>query len=220
MDVFPEAVSTFADSFDSLAALITVFSLIALVAAEGAILYACFRFRRGRKPQAEHFTGERWKHVKWVAIPVLIVAVMDFTIDARTHDVWVEMEEHIPEEATWIEITGQQFGWIFVLPGLDGRLETDDDVTTAAELHVPVDTDIAFMLRSRDVLHSFWVPALRLKLDAIPGRTMRGWFRARTTGTYDLGCAELCGAGHGVMAGKLHVHTPEDYRAWLSQQSD
>jgi cytochrome c oxidase subunit 2 len=75
---------------------------------------------------------------------------------------------------------------------------------------------VAFQLESRDVLHSFWVPSLRLKQDAVPGRTIHGWFRATKTGTFDISCAEICGTGHTSMRAALVVQTPEEFDRWVA----
>ena len=68
------------------------------------------------------------------------------------------------------------------------------------------------------MIHSFWVPQLRLKQDAVPGRKIKGWFEATKAGDYPIGCAEICGVGHGNMMGTLHVYAPEDYEKWLASQ--
>jgi cytochrome c oxidase subunit 2 len=81
--------------------------------------------------------------------------------------------------------------------GPDGVLDTADDIRTVGELHVTVNTTYHFELMSRDVVHSFAVPAFRLKQDALPGRTITGWFRPNRVGTYDIQCTQMCGMGHG-----------------------
>ena len=88
------------------------------------------------------------------------------------------------------------------------------------ELHVTVNTTYHFELMSRDVVHSFAVPAFRLKQDALPGRTITGWFRPNRVGTYDIQCTQMCGMGHGLMAGRIIVETPQDHAAWLMRNSN
>jgi cytochrome c oxidase subunit 2 len=98
-------------------------------------------------------------------------------------------------------------------------LDTSDDIQTLNQLTIPVARKIQFELLAEDVLHSLWIPNLRLKQDAVPGRTIRGWFEATKEGTYPIACAELCGSGHGTMKGELHVLGPPDYEKWLKENS-
>ena len=93
----------------------------------------------------------------------------------------------------------------------------DDDVELGNELHVPVNQNILVDLTSKDVLHSFFLPVVRLKQDVVPGRTIRAWFNATVPGRYELPCAELCGFGHYTMRGFLIVHSPEDYAKWVAE---
>ena len=86
------------------------------------------------------------------------------------------------------------------------------DIRTIDELHVKVDTVYHYELGARDVLHSFSVPVFRLKQDAVPGRIIKGWFKANKTGEWDIQCAEICGIGHGLMGARIAVETPEQHR--------
>ena len=103
--------------------------------------------------------------------------------------------------------------------GSDGKLGTDDDIKTVDELHIEVGKAYHYKLESRDVLHSFSVPVFRLKQDAIPGRVITGWFEATGTGSYDIQCAEICGIGHGVMAGRIVIESAEQHAAWISERT-
>ena len=109
----------------------------------------------------------------------------------------------------------QQWTWTFVHAGLDGRLDTADDVITTDSRHVVAGRTYRYELESKDVLHSFFVPVFRLKQDAIPGRTIFGWFKPTRPGIHDIRCAEICGIGHGVMEGTLVIETAEQHAAWL-----
>jgi cytochrome c oxidase subunit II len=114
-----------------------------------------------------------------------------------------------------VRVIGQQWAWSFQQPGPDGVFDTTDDIRTVGELHVVVDTTYQFELMSRDVVHSFAVPAFRLKQDALPGRVINGWFRPSRVGTYDIQCTQMCGIGHALMAGRIVVETPQQHAAWL-----
>src|SRR5439155_1502252 len=114
-----------------------------------------------------------------------------------------------------MRVTAQRFTWGVQYPGPDGQFDTADDVHLNEELHVPVDKVVHITLTSKDVIHSFFLPNLRLKQDAMPGRSIALWFQATKAGVYPLPCAELCGFGHTGMMGRLVVHTPEEYEVWV-----
>ncbi len=119
-----------------------------------------------------------------------------------------------------VEITGRQFEWRLRYAGADQKIGTPDDVHGVNELHIPVDEDIVVALKSEDVLHSFFLPNLRLKQDIVPGMKQFMWFRATRSGTYDIVCAELCGWGHYKMRGRLVIESREDFDRWLQAERD
>ena len=147
----------------------------------------------------------------------------------------------VPEDATEIEVVGQQWQWSFRLPGKDGKLGIadtrnvspdnplgldpadpngqDDVVVEGGELHLPVGKPVKALLRSIDVLHDFYVPEFRAKMDMVPGMVTYFWFTPTRTGTFEILCAELCGVGHNFMRGIVMVDTEQDYQAWLQEQS-
>ena len=98
-------------------------------------------------------------------------------------------------------------------------LDTADDITTVDELHVEVGKTYHFQLEATDVIHCFSVPVFRLKQDAVPGRTITGWFKPTRVGEFDIQCAEMCGIGHGVMAARIHIETQEQHAAWVGENS-
>ena len=131
---------------------------------------------------------------------------------------------NVPDDATEVEVVGQQWQWSFRLPGADGKLGLsdtrhvsrrqsarasiaddpngqDDVVVEAADLHLPVGKPVKMLLRSIDVLHDFYVPEFRAKMDMIPGSVTYFWFTPTRTGTFEVLCAELCGQGHAYMRG-------------------
>lgn len=118
-------------------------------------------------------------------------------------------------KAPLAEVTGRQFEWRIRYAGRDGILGTRDDVHTVNELVVPVDDDVVLVIKSQDVLHSFFLPNLRVKQDVVPGMQQYVWFRANRTGTYDIVCAELCGWGHYKMRGWLEVTSAAKFDEWL-----
>ena len=109
--------------------------------------------------------------------------------------------------------------WYMIYPGPDNELGTEDDLELENELYVPEDKLVQILLTSKDVIHSFFIPNLRQKQDAVPGRTIDTLkFQATEPGRYEIPCAELCGFGHAEMRGYLIVKTQEEYDAWVKEQ--
>ncbi len=133
--------------------------------------------------------------------------------------VWHDVKQQLPEADYTVRVIGQQWAWVFQHPGGDGELDTADDIYTTDDLYVQNGRTYHFQLTSRDVLHDFSIPVFRLKQDAVPGRTITGWFHPTQAGTYDIQCAEICGIGHGVMAGRITVQDDSEHAAWIAANS-
>ena len=189
--------------------------------AEGVFFWLIFRFRARDGQRAQYITGEEKKQMRFISWPHYLVLVCDVFIVVGAVRVWVEVKQDLPSEAEsqHVRVVSQQWAWSFVHPGADGKLDTADDIRTVDELHVQVGQKYIYELESRDVLHSFSVPVFRLKQDAIPGRVISGWFEATKTGTHDIQCVEICGIGHGMMAGRIVIESPEQHAAWIAAQT-
>jgi cytochrome c oxidase subunit 2 len=145
------------------------------------------------------------------------------------------------KEALVVHVVAQQFSFNYHLPGPDGQfgrrdvsfvtnanpLGLDpndpagkDDIVTTGELHVPVNRPVIAELSSKDVIHDYFLPGMRIGGDAIPGSLIPIWFTPVKTGTYEAICAQLCGLGHYGMKGTLVVDTPQDYEAWLKERAE
>ena len=120
-------------------------------------------------------------------------------------------------QQSFARITARQFEWDIRYAGVDGLLDTEDDVLTTNFLLLPKGELVVLELRSQDVIHSFFAPNFRIKQDILPGRTHYIWFEATEEGKYEFLCAELCGWGHFKMAGELHVVTAEESKEWLTR---
>lgn len=212
---FPEAASTYAGDLDWLFLLITIIVGVWFIAAELLLVYAAVKFRRKEGVRAAYLPGRSLRAMSVVLIPCAIVLCLDLVIDGVAAPVWHNIKEKIPESKHLVRITGGQWFWQFTLPGADGKLDTADDVTSVNELHVPAGEIVQFELTAKDVLHSFFVPQLRLKQDAIPGRRIRGWFEVTKTGKFEIVCAEICGLLHTNMRGTMVAESPEAYQKWL-----
>ena len=151
--------------------------------------------------------------VVWTILPaatLLFIAIYQM-------NAWAEVKIRKPGMPPTVEVTARQFEWRLRYPGADGQIGTRDDIHHVNDLHVPVDTDVLVELKSADVLHSFFLPHVRIKQDAVPGSKIPVWFRAGEIGTYDIVCAELCGWGHYKMKGRLTVESKRDYEDWLKR---
>jgi cytochrome c oxidase subunit 2 len=215
MEIMPKVLSSYANQIDDLGFLITVLVGIGFFLAQGVLFYSIFKFRAKKGEKAAYILGDRWGQLKWVFIPVFFVVVGDFFVDLKTTSVWALIKQELPETDFQVRIIGSQYSWNFITPGLDGKFGTSDDISTVGELHVPVNKKIVFFLEAKDVVHSFSVPVLRLKQDALPGRTIKGWFDVLESGKYDIMCTQICGTGHSQMQALLVVQDPADYEAWV-----
>jgi cytochrome c oxidase subunit 2 len=146
-----------------------------------------------------------------------------------------------PEDAAEVEVLGKQWEWNFRLPGKDGKLGktsiafvnddnlfgvdpkdpngSDDILIEGDALHLPLGKPVKALLRTNDVLHDFYVPQFRAKMDIVPGMVTYIWLTPSRTGTFDVMCAELCGVGHHIMRGEVTIDNESDYQAWLAEQS-
>ena len=218
-----DAASSYASEIDNLILLILVLVGFWFLLTEFVFFWLIFRFRKKDGVRSQWVTGELKTEKRWITIPHLLVLVCDVFIVVGAVRVWYDVKQNLPEEESGptqtVRVVGQQWAWSFEHPGPDGELGTDDDIRTVDELRLEVDKLYHYKLTARDVLHSFSVPAFRLKQDAIPGREITGWFRPTKTGTYDIQCAEICGIGHGIMAARVVIETPEQHAAWMARHA-
>ncbi len=212
--------STYAQSIDHLFLLIAALVGFWFIVAETVFFWLIFTFRKKEGHPTQHITGEEKHLVRWITIPHFLVIVCDIVILIPAIMVWYNVKEAMPPAQQTVRVIGQQWAWSFQQPGPDGILDTADDIRTVGDLHVTVNTTYHFELESRDVVHSFAIPSFRLKQDALPGRTITGWFRPNRVGTYDIQCTQICGIGHAMMAGRIIVETPQDHAAWLMHNSN
>ena len=213
------AASSYAADVDFVFTLIFALVGFWLLLCEGVLLGLVVRFRRREGRPAQWITGEIPSQKRWVSIPHLLVLACDLVIIFFAVRVWYEVKQDLPPAEATVRVIAQQWAWSFEHPGPDGRLDTADDIRSVDELHVEKDKLYHFELSSRDVLHSFSVPAFRLKQDVIPGREITAWFEPTRPGTYDLQCAEICGIGHALMPARVVVETAAQHAAWMSRHA-
>ena len=191
-----------------------------LVLVSGALVYALIRFRRRgeQEPLPKQVHGNTRLEIAWTIAPTVLLLILAVPMLAALIDLGGEAGE----DALQVTVTGQRFSWVFEYPEL---LDADGaPLVTFGELHVPVEREIAVNLESVDVIHSFWVPKLAGKLDAIPGRTNRMKFTVDKPGTYagpvtySGQCAEFCGIGHSEMKFAVIAYSEADFQAWVEEQ--
>lgn len=218
MSWFPENVSTFGGDIDSLFYLVFYVTGFWFILTEALLAYFAIRYRRRQGRRAIGVHGDTPRQAAWILVPAFIVLSLDLGIDFAGDGVWNTIKSSPPPAAIELRVTGKQFNWEITYPGPDGKFGTDDDLTTENKMEVPVNRTVVLDLSSKDVIHSFSVPSLRLKQDIIPGREIRAWFRATKVGTYGIACTQLCGFGHYTMHGDLIVMSPKDYLVWQQEQ--
>ena len=211
----PEGVSSYAGRIDGLFRLILWITGTIFVIVELLLLFFVVRYRHRDGRRARYTHGSNRIEVIWTIVPAVICVVLALLSRAT----WADIKQHMPHDAVQIEVTGEQFAWNILYPGPDGRFGTADDIASLNQLHFPVGKPVVVTLRSKDVIHSFFLPEFRVKQDAVPGMSTRIWFDATRTGHWEIACAELCGLGHYRMKGFVTVETPEEFEKWLSDQS-
>ena len=210
----PENISTYGAEIDSLFYLIyyictAVFLLVTVLLVTFLVMY---RERPGHRARYSH--GNTALEMTWTIVPALILVIVTFL----SIPTWSKVKTRIPESDLHVRITAKQFNWEVTYPGPDGKFDTADDQTLDNEVHVPVGKPVVLHLRSKDVIHSVFIPTARFKQDAVPGHEILQWVQVTKPGKYEIPCAELCGFGHSGMKGYLFVHTPEEYQQWVKEK--
>ena len=234
----PEAISEAAHRVDGGILLTMAVTGVAFFLAQGLLGYCVLRFRDRGDGRARYIHGNNLVEVGGM----VLTAVVFVALAIRGQGVWASVHlTQSPAHAFRVEITGEQFIWNVRYPGPDGRLgRTEpryyekigntvgivpddpagaDDIITLNNLAVPVNTPVELTLRSKDVLHDFYLPNLRIKQDAVPGLAIPLRFTATKVGDYPVACAELCGHSHYNMRATLKVMEPDALQAWLREMA-
>ena len=215
----PENISTYGGKIDRLFYVILWLTGIIFFGVQGALLFFLFRYRSRPDAKAAYIHGNTKLEIIWTTIPAIILIAL-FILSQK---IWVEVKSQVPANAIPIEIQAEQFAWNVIYPGPDGKFGTADDIKTINQLHIPVGKPVRARLTSigkdgkHPVIHSFFLPELRLKQDVVPGLAIDVWFEATRTGKYEIACSQFCGIGHYRMRGFLSIHSPEGFGAWLKE---
>jgi len=207
---FPEDASTQAGPIDRLYDVLIWSSVPIFVLVTMIVLFSAWKFRM--RPGEEQLDGppihgNTRLEVIWTAIPAIILVLLC----AYAWIVLVDIEEARADEMR-VNVVGQQFAWTFEYPQADG------EPIKSTQLYLPVNRPVRFYVKALDVIHDFWVPAFRMKIDAVPGIETRYRVTPTRLGTYPVVCAELCGLGHAVMRAQTRVVTPAEFNTWLAEQ--
>lgn len=203
-------------------------------------IYVLVRFRRSRHPVADHEGVKSGisTHLEFAVVLIEAVLLIGFAIP-----LWAKRVNSFPEDkdAIVVHAVGQQFNWNYQMPGPDGVFgrrdiglvtnsnaigldysdpAAQDDITAGGELHVPKDRPVIIELSSKDVIHNFALPHMRIAQDAIPGQIIPMWFKPVKTGSFEVICGQLCGLGHYSMKGSVVVDEPAEYQAWLKERAE
>lgn len=233
----PIDISTHGAAIDRLIYVIHIFMFALFIGWSVFLILALIRFRARPGHQAvsqeRHFKLPNYLEVGVALFEVLLL--VGFSFPAFHH---VRNEPPPLDEALQVRVVAEQFAWNFHYAGADGifgktqaqlvspanpvGLDSEDpsgkdDMVAINQLHVPVNKPVIAHLSSKDVIHSFGIPVMRVKQDVIPGQVIRSWFEAKKTGNFEIACAQLCGLGHYRMRGFFTVETEAEFQNWLNQ---
>jgi len=209
----PEDVSTYGREIDALFFLIYYITAATFILVTALMIWFLWQYRDRGNRRATYTHGNTTLEIIWTVVPAAILIVLSF----MSVSTWAKVKREVPPTDFEIAIAAKQFNWGVSYPGADGKLDTEDDVKFDNDIHVPVNKVVRMHITATDVIHSVFIPNLRFKQDAVPGRKIVGWFEATKPGKYEIPCAELCGFGHSGMKGWLFVHTAEDYAKWAAE---
>jgi len=248
--------STQGPQIDNIISIVHWLMLILFVGWGAYFIYTLIKFRASNNPKAD-YNGVKNHYSSYIEGLVAVVEVI--LLFGFAFPIWASRVNDVPvgTEVVQIRVVGQQFAWNFHYPGPDGVFGktsvnlvdeaenpigldrndsfAKDDIFTVNQLHIPVNTPINVSLSTKDVIHNFKLPELRVSQDAIPGMEIPVWFEATMTsedflkttiGTkregkgFEIACAQLCGLGHYRMVGYMTVHNDEGYSAWLTKQQE
>ena len=213
IDWFPTQASAEAEEIDSLFDVLLIVSVPIFVLVEVVVLFCAWKFRMRPGEELKDgapIHGSTRLEVVWTAAPALILV----GLCTYAYVVLRDIEKKKPDTMV-VNVTGEQFAWSFEYPAET----TGAKAVSSAQLYLPKGRPVEFKVRSKDVIHDFWVPAFRLKIDAVPGVTTQYRVTPNRLGSFPAVCAELCGLGHATMRQNAHVIPAGQFKAWLAKKS-
>jgi cytochrome c oxidase subunit 2 len=214
IDWFPTQGSTQADKIDTFWDVLIICSVPVFVLVTTVVLFAALRFRM--RPGEEHLDGppihgNTRLEVIWTAVPAIMLVALCSYAYIVLHDIEKAPAKSLGAERQ-VTVNGQQFTWTF-------DYNEGGKKFSSAQLYVPIGRSVKFNVKTRDVLHDFWVPAWRMKIDAVPGLTTNYRVTPSKVGTWPVVCAELCGLGHAFMRQTAHVVSQADFDGWITKMT-
>ncbi len=202
--IFPPEASSMAEKVDALFSYEMAICGLFLTGIATVMTYWLIKYRRGHPAyRKQRRISTIPFELTWMIIP-LFFFLSFFVWGANLYF----SEGHAPADSMVVHVIGKQ--WMWKIQHSNGRREIN-------RLHVPANQDVKLVMTTEDVIHSFFLPAFRIKMDVVPGRYTSEWFRANRIGNFPMFCAQYCGAGHSLMVGRVIVMTPQDYAAWLEK---
>jgi cytochrome c oxidase subunit 2 len=211
----PRDVSEHGRTIDNLFMFILYLTGVVFIITELALFWFSWKYDANSNEEPVKFShGSHALELVWTIIPaVTLLFIAIYQMEA-----WAAAKMQPPDIPLTAEVTGRQFNWDFRYPGPDGEMYTQDDILrTDGKLYLPVNEEILLKITSGDVLHSFFLPNLRMKQDVVPGMEQHMWFKGKKTGGFDIVCAELCGWGHYKMKGRVFFLPRNEYEAKLAE---
>jgi len=213
IDWFPVQASGQAKPIDTLWDVLVIASVPMFVLVQTVVLYSVYKWRM--RPGEEELDGppihgNTKLEIIWTALPaILLVSLVGYAYVVLT-DI-----EDARANSMKVRVVGEQFAWTYYYPSPDGG----DKEVAASQLYLPVGRQVEFDIQSKDVIHDFWIPAFRMKVDAVPGVTTGYRADPERIGDYPVVCAELCGLGHSTMRSTVHVLDPAEFDRWFRTQA-
>jgi cytochrome c oxidase subunit II len=202
----PAQGSPYARDVDTLFMFLVYMSIFFFTLVAGLTIWSVIRYRRKPGRTTPHITDHLGLELTWSIVPLIIVMGVFFW-GFRNY-----MKSQVaPNEALEITVTAKKWVWAFEYP---------DGTRTLNEIHLPVNKPVRFLMTSEDVIHDFYVPEMRVKMDVIPNRYTELWFTPTSEGLHRLTCAEYCGKGHSDMLGKIYVDSEAKYKKWVEEGGD
>ena len=216
----PEDISQHGADIDNLFMFIMYLTGVVFIVTSFLLFWFMWKYDADRNTEpVKYVHGSHTLEIIWSIIPaatLLFIAIfqMDAWADARMK--YPTDKETGVKKPPLLLVTGRQFEWRMQYAGKDEIIGTPDDIHLVNDLRIPVNEEIVIQIQTQDVLHSFFLPNMRIKQDVVPGMKQHIWFEAKKTGTYDIVCAELCGWGHYKMRGRLIVQSEDDFKEWMA----
>lgn len=216
----PEDISQHGKVIDDLFMFILYLTGVIFIGTGALLFWFCWKYDAEKNPDPVKFThGSHTLEIVWSILPaatLLFIAIFQMDAWAENKMAYPLKEDGKTKKPPLALVTGRQFEWRIQYAGPDEVIGTEDDLHVVNELHIPVNDKVILRIQSADVLHSFFLPNVRIKQDMVPGVQQHIWFQTKKTGTFDIVCAELCGWGHYKMRGRLIVESEDDFNAWYA----